>query len=102
MQRRCFVALARVSEFEQMPASGVPSVKVVALEGNAHRALAGAPVLAIGATAVERCIGDRSPAASRLAEGGAFVDGARPNISLNADACWRPLRGRAVAGQFRR
>jgi len=23
-----------------------------------------------------------------------------PNFSLNADAIWRPLRGRAVAGQL--
>ena len=29
-----------------------------------------------------------------------MIEAVTPNISLNADAIWRPLCGRAVAGQL--
>ena len=102
MQKQVLRCAGRVSEIEQLSKPGKPVPTLLHRRETRDRAVRKAVVLAIGATAVEPCLRDRSSAASRLAEGGAFVGGARPNIALNADAFRRPLRGRKPAGQFRR
>jgi len=102
VQGPCFATLARVSSIARMSAHGLPGLDAVALQRNEAGCNLGDRVLGTGATALEICLPGCTAAAFRLSEVGAFVVGARPNISLNADAFRRPLRGRKPAGRFRR
>ena len=85
-----------------MSVPGMPGLDAVALQRNEAACNSGDGVLGTGATALEVRLPGCTAAASRVTAGGAFVVEARPNISLNADAFRRPLRGRKPAGQFRR
>ena len=85
-----------------MSVPGMPGLDAVALQRNEAACNSGDGVLGTGATALELCLPGCNAAAFRLVAVGAFVVLARPNISLNADAFRRPLRGRKTAGQFRR